>query len=72
MDVLRHKMQAECAGDVGDEEDEHEEAALILEFVVQVDAKKDGANDEGAVWDLHQSRDECREAKSLDDEGSKV
>lgn len=72
MDVLGHEVQAECACDVGNEEDENEETTLVLKFVVQVDAEENGANDEGAIWYLHQSCDERREAEALDDKRSEI
>ena len=67
-----HEAQAERPRDVGAEEDEDEEAALVGEAVVQQDAGEDGEGDEGPVGDLHQGRDQRGEAEALDDQGAEV
>ena len=57
------EAQPEGTGDVRAEEDEDEEAALVDELVVEVDACQNRYRDEGAVWNLHEGGDERAEAE---------
>lgn len=58
--VERDEAQAECTGDVREEEDDEHEAAVVgREPIVQVYADQDRDRDEDAVGDLHEGRDHC-------------
>lgn len=50
--VKRHKPQPKGSHQVGDQEDEDEDAAAVLEAVVEKHAGEDGEGDEDAVGDL--------------------
>ena len=52
--VLRDEAQPERAGYVRNEEEEDEDAALVLEAVVEIDAGENGDSNEDAIRDLIQ------------------
>jgi hypothetical protein len=70
--VNRDEPETEGAGDVGAEEEEDEQAAPVYKLVVQVYARQNRNRDEGAVWNLHECRDEGAEAESLYDNRTEV
>ena len=70
--VAVHKAQSERAGDVGAEEEQDEETAFVVEFVVQVDTQQDADGNQRAVGDLHEGGDEGGEAEAFDDDGAEV
>jgi hypothetical protein len=72
MVLLGDKAKAKGACNIGTEKDKDEEAAAVVEAVIEEDTCQDGEGDEGAVWNLHQSRDKCAETEALDNNRSKV
>lgn len=45
LSILGHEAQPECPCDVGDQEDQNEDTASVLEAVVEVDTGEDGESD---------------------------
>jgi hypothetical protein len=70
MVLLGDKAKTEGTSNVGAKKDEDEKAATVVETIVEQDACQNGEGDEGAVRNLHQSRDKCAEAETLDNNRS--